>query len=92
MHIIAGVYLFVKRYCEETLGEAFLSIGFVAIIFTAGWTFSSFMIRLIFGAKGISEILNGDSLSLMLLTVMEAIFYRVWFRKPSPGSEQTVDA
>jgi len=100
LHITAGVYLFVKRYCDETLAEAFLSIGFAAIIFTAGWTFSSFMVRLVFGAKGISEILNSDSLSLILLTILEAIFYRVWFsksppsadRKPKSQSEQVADA
>ncbi|MFZ1080986.1 MAG: hypothetical protein WAO19_03575 [Candidatus Kryptoniota bacterium] len=88
MHITAGVYLFVKRYYEETLAEAFLLIGFAAIIFTAGWTFSSFLVRLVFGAKGISVILNGDSLSLILLTILETIFYRVWFRKPNdqPGN------
>ncbi len=81
IHIVGGVYLFVKRYCEETLGEAFLSLGFAAIVFTAGWTLSSFVIRLAFGQKGISEILNSDSLSLILLTLLEAVFYRLWFRK-----------
>jgi len=84
MHITAGVYLFVKRYYEETLGEAFLSLGFAAIIFTAGWTLSSFIIRLTFGQKGIDPILNGDSLSLILLTIFETIFYKIWFRKQAP--------
>ncbi len=92
MHITAGVYLFVKRYCEETLSEALLSIGFAAIIFTAGWTFSSFVVRLVIGAKGVNEILNNDSLSLILLTIMEAVFYRVWFKKPKDEAEQAVDA
>ncbi len=96
MHITAGVYLFVKTYYEETLGEAFLLIGFAAIIFTAGWTFSSFLVRLVFGAEGVSAILNDDSLSLILLTIIEAIFYRVWFRRPKDqsgtSSGQTVDA
>ncbi len=89
MHITGGVYLFVKRYYEETLSEAFLSLGFAAIVFTAGWTFSSFVIRLAFGEKGIDPILNSDSLSLILLTVLEAIFYKIWFGKPK---HQPVDA
>ncbi len=86
LHITAGVYLFVRRYYEETLGEAFLSLGFAAIIFTAGWTLSSFIIRIVFGQKGLGIILNGDSLSLMLLTIFEAVFYKIWFRKPSQDS------
>ncbi len=86
MHITAGVYLFAKRYYEETLGEAFLSLGFAAIIFTAGWTLSSFIIRLTFGQKGINDIFNGDSLSLILLTIFEAVFYRIWFRKSASKS------
>ncbi len=92
MHITAGVYLFVKRYHEEILSEAFLSLGFAGIIFTAGWTLSSFIIRVTFGQKGIDEIFNGDSLSLILLTIFETIFYKIWFskspsnKKPSSGS------
>jgi hypothetical protein len=89
IHITAAVYLFVKRYCEEDLVEAFLSVGFAGIVFTAGWTFSSFAVRLIFGQKGLSVVLNDDSLSLILLTVLEAIFYKIWFRKPKTKLPQT---
>jgi len=90
MHITAGCYLFVKRYFEETISEAFLSLLFAGIIFTAGWTFSAFIIHLAFGTKGINEILNSDSLSLVLLTFLEVIFYRVWFRRQ--GHQEAADA
>lgn len=86
IHITGGVYLFVKKYYEETLGEAFLTLGFAAIIFTAGWTFSSFMVHMLFGPHGLNQILNDDSLSLILLTILEAIFYKLWFRRSSGGT------
>ncbi|HUI31249.1 MAG TPA: hypothetical protein VLX91_13640 [Candidatus Acidoferrales bacterium] len=89
MHITAGVYLLAKRYYEETLGEALLAVGFAGIIFTAGWTLSSFMIRITFGKEGVSAILDGDSLSLILLTVFEVVFYRVWFRKSPQHPEDS---
>ena len=95
MHVIAGVYLFVKRYCEESLVEAFLSLGFAGIIFTAGWTLSSFIIRITFGEKGINLILNGDSLSLILLSIFETVFYKIWFRKSASelsSSDQAANA
>jgi hypothetical protein len=90
IHITGGVYVFVKKYYEETLGEAFLTLAFAAIVFTAGWTFSSFVVHLAFGPNGLSLILNNDSLSLMLLTLLEAIFYKIWFRKPK--ERETADA
>ena len=90
IHITAGVYLFVKKYHEETLGEAFLTLGFAAIVFTAGWTFSSFAVHLMFGPSGLSRILNNDSLSLILLTILEAVFYKIWFRKPR--EQESADA
>ncbi len=90
IHIVGGVYLFSKRYYEETLGEAFLALIFAAIVFTAGWTFSSFIVRLIFGQKGLSAILNSDSLSLILLTLLEAVFYKTWFAKSK--HRETADA
>jgi len=86
LHITAGVYLFSKKYYEETLGEAFLSVAFAGIIFTAGWTLSSFIINFTFGSKGLSKTFNGDSLSLILLTLLEIIFYHFWFRKSDPAS------
>lgn len=88
IHITGGVYIFVKKYHEETLGEAFLTLGFAAIVFTAGWTLASFVIHLIYGAKGVSHFLNDDSLSLILLTIMEAVFYKIWFRKSSGSSSE----
>lgn len=90
MHITGGVYLFSKRYSEESLGEAFLALVFAAIVFTAGWTMSSFLIHVIFGPEGLSAILNGDTLSLILLTIMEAVFYRLWFAKSK--RRETADA
>ena len=96
IHIVAGVYLFVKKYYEETVSEAFLALAFAAIVFTAGWTFSSFAVHAIFGPRGLSDILNDDSLSLIILTLMEAVFYKIWFRKSSGGSggeeRETADA
>lgn len=90
IHITGGVYIFVRKYYQETLSEAFLTLGFAAIVFTAGWTLSSFAVSILFGPHGISHILNDDSLSLMLLTVLESIFYAVWFRKPE--ERETADA
>ncbi len=96
IHITFGVYIFVKKYYEETLGEAFLTLGFAAIIFTAGWTFASFAAHSLFGPKGVSPILNDDSLSLILLTLIETIFYMVWFRRSPDDSDkeeqETADA
>jgi hypothetical protein len=91
IHITGGVYLFVKKYYEETLGEAFLTLGFAAIIFTAGWTFSSFMVHTLIGPQGVSRFLNDDSLSLILLTILEAIFYKLWFRRTSAPPRPDTD-
>ncbi len=90
IHITGGVYLFAKKYYEENLTEAFLSLGFAAIVFTAAWTLSAFLIHLIFGPKGLSIILNSDSLSLILLTLLEAVFYKMWFAKS--GHQEAADA
>lgn len=89
LHITAGTYLFVRKYYEETLGEAFLILTFAGIIFTAGWTLSSFLVRLVLGPQGFGEIFNDDSVSLILLTLLEIIIYRIWFGRPkerNPGS------
>lgn len=87
IHIIFLVYLFSKNYIEENFLSGFLSTLFVVIIFSVGWTISEFIMSFIMESRGLSLLFPRAAFSLMLLTIMELIFYKFYFKKKSSKAE-----
>lgn len=77
IHVIAAVTVFTKRWQESGWGDGILGIGFIAIIFSVGWSISTFILKLCIDERGFGVWLDRDALSLLLLTVMEGIFYYI---------------
>lgn len=78
-HVVFFVYIFAKNYVEDNTLSAFLSTIFVIVIFTVGWTFSSFLIGLFIPDTGLTKVLTKAAFSLGLLTLLEVIFYKFYF-------------
>jgi len=88
LHIIGAVYAFSKTYVEQKLGDAFVTVAFVGIIFSVGWTFAGFVVRFVFPETGLGPWLDNDTISLLLVTLFEAILYGGYFwnrRKKRPA-------
>ena len=81
IHVVGIAAGFTKRWQEEGLGEAFLAVFFVALIFFVGWSITSFLLKLVMDQQGLGALLDRDAASLLLLTVLEAVFYYFYFRK-----------
>lgn len=79
-HVVFFTYVFTKNFVEENFLNAFLSTIFVVIIFSVGWTFSAFVIGMIIPDDGLTRILTKAAFSLSLLTLLELIFYRFYFK------------
>lgn len=90
IHAIAAIGAFTKRWQDEGFGEGILGVAFMALIFSVGWSITTFLIRLLTPEKGYSRIFDRDALSLLLLTVVEGLFYYFYLKesaKPRPVSE-----
>jgi len=90
IHFCATVYAFVK-YRKEGIGEGLLAVAFVVIIFSVGWTVTTMISKVIFPttlvagwvarlqgspiSRAIAKELTVDTVSLLLLTLGEAVFY-----------------
>lgn len=81
LHIIGITFSFTSEYQKESLSAGFLSVGFVVLIFSVGWSISSFFLKYLIGEAGFGLWLNRDSLSLLLLTVAEVLFYFFYFNE-----------
>ena len=81
IHVVFFVYVFARNFVEENLQSAILSTIFVVIIFSVGWTLSAFFIVSFVPPEVLSKILTRAAFSLVLLSVLEFIFYKFYYSK-----------
>jgi hypothetical protein len=79
IHVIFLVYIFTKNLLDEGKVGAFLSVIFIVIIFSVGWTISEFAMSLIMDSKGVGLLFPRYAFSLMLLTILELILYKFYY-------------
>ncbi len=87
IHTLAAIAAFTRRWQDEGLGEGILGVAFMGLIFSVGWTISTFCVRFLTPEKGFSRLFDRDALSLILLTIGEAVFY--YFYLKGSGSSTT---
>ncbi len=81
LHIIGISAAFTSEYQKDGISSAFLSVGFIVLIFSVGWTISTFMLKYIMSEAGFGMWLNRDAFSLLLLTIGEGIFYYNYYKE-----------
>ncbi len=84
LHTLAAIAAFTKRWQDEGLGEGILGVAFMGLIFSVGWTISTFCVRFLTPEKGFSRIFDRDALSLIFLTIGEAVFYYFYLKETNP--------
>ena len=80
LHILLAVLAFTRRWQEEGLQGGFIILGFIGLIFAVGWTIAGFIIHFV-TPRGIPGLIDADTLSLVILSMIEGIFYYFYFFK-----------
>lgn len=78
LHTIAAATLFTVYWQEEGVKGGLVAVGFLLLVFSVGWPMCTIILNLFFEPSGLGPWLDRDTLSLMLLTAIEAagsIFY-----------------
>ena len=75
LHTVAAAYAFTEQYQEEGVGAGVLAVAFMGIIFSVGWSISTFLLKFLVDEKGFGLYFNRDAMSLTLLTIGEGFFY-----------------
>jgi hypothetical protein len=81
IHVVAAVAIFTKRWQEANWKEGLLSVGFLVLIFSVGWSISTVIMKLFIGPKGFGVWLDRDAMSLLLLTLLESLFFTLQIRR-----------
>jgi len=80
IHFVGAVYAFVKGYVDHSVTDGFMTLAFVAIIFSVGWTIAGFIVRFFLPAGGFGPWLDSDTISLIIVSILEALLYLTYFK------------
>jgi hypothetical protein len=80
VHTVAAVYAFTDQYQDEGLGAGTLAVAFMGIVFSVGWSISTFILKFFINERGFGMYFNRDALSLAVLTAGEAVFYYLFLK------------
>jgi formate hydrogenlyase subunit 3/multisubunit Na+/H+ antiporter MnhD subunit len=85
-NVIAAAALFTKHWQEGDLKHGILAVTYLALIFSVGWSMSTFLVKLFVSEKGFAIWLDRDALSLLFLAIVEAIFFTAQMRRKAKRS------
>lgn len=80
VHIVAFAAAYTREYQKEGLSAGFLNLGFMILIFSVGWSISTFVLKYLIGSEGFGRWLDRDALSLLVLTIGEGLFYYYYYK------------
>lgn len=83
IHVVAAVTIFTRRWQEDGLKEGILGVLFLLLIFSVGWSISTFIMKLFLDERGFGIWLDRDASSLVLLTLLEVVFFAFQRKKKS---------
>jgi hypothetical protein len=89
LHIIFSLVIFTKKWQDEKISIAFLNVGLIAIIFAVGWSIASMIAKLILEPVGFGIHFDRDTFSLVLLTIGEYFFYKIYYKPDFPTEVDT---
>ena len=94
LHFVLVIYAFFSRK-KESIGDGFLAVAFVVIVFAVGWTIATMITNLLFAMEWfdhwfwqplysrfwqiVRKEINRDTLSLLILTAGEVAFYYLYY-------------
>ena len=75
LHVIAAAALYTKRWQESDIKEGLLAVAFLLLVFSVGWSITTFIVKLFLDEKGLGFWFDRDTASLVLLTIVEGPFF-----------------
>jgi len=81
-HFIFLLLIFTWKWQREGISGAVLNVSLILILFAVGWTITGMIAKFLMEPEGFGLYYDRDTFSLTLLTIIEILFYRFYY-KPS---------
>lgn len=79
-HLFFSLMIFTKKMQDENLSSAFQNVALIAILFSVGWVVTGIISKLLMEPEGFGIYLDRDAFSLIILSIAEYFFYRMYYR------------
>jgi hypothetical protein len=89
VHLIFITFIFTKKWQTESLSGAFINAALIIILFTVGWSVTTMISKAIMEKEGLGFYFDRDTFSLVLLTITEFFFYKMYYGKESVNPDET---
>jgi hypothetical protein len=80
IHLIFALVVFTKKWQDESLSSGLLNLGLIGILFAVGWSISGMLVKGLMEQEGFGIYLDRDTISLLLLTIAEYFFYKMYYK------------
>ena len=79
-HLMFILFIFTKKWQEDSLGTAFINLFLIILLFSVGWSIATSVVKIFFDAKGFGLHFDANTISLTILSIAEFLFYRIYYR------------
>jgi hypothetical protein len=87
-HFIFLLLIFTWKWQKEGISGALLNISLILILFAVGWTLTGMIAKFVMEPKGLGLFYDRDTFSLTLLTIIEFIFYKIYYKQPTADGKE----
>jgi hypothetical protein len=78
-HLVFSLVVFTKKWQDEKLSAGLMNIALIGILFAVGWSISGMIAKALMEPKGFGFFFDRDTFSLVILTIGEYLFYRMYY-------------
>ena len=75
-----ALIIFTIKWQEEKISSALLNVGLIAILFAVGWSIAGIIAKAVMEPKGFGIYFDRDTFALIILTIGEYFFYRIYYK------------
>ena len=78
-HLVFILFIFTKKWQNESLQTAFVNVALIVILFSVGWSITTMILKIFIDESGLGIHFDRDTISLTLLTIAEFFFYKLYY-------------
>ena len=88
-HFIFLLLIYTWKWQKEGISGALLNVSLILILFAVGWTITGMIAKFLMEPQGLGLYYDRDTFSLTLLTIIEFIFYRFYYKQSTADDKET---
>jgi hypothetical protein len=88
-HFIFLLIIYTWKWQREGISGALLNVSLILILFAVGWTITGMIAKFLMEPEGFGLYYDRDTFSLTLLTIIEILFYRFYYKTSIAGDKGT---